>query len=295
MAPVSSARLPRRMPRRCKPRGWTSRGTSAAPIWPKPAMTLSRKDRAFVGERSGPVTVPGTQARFGILPRRLDGRDGVSVVAAHSAVHQRTEDAYGVSNSFPTRTSAAPKLRSAKIVALNRWRMYRARPAKNNNAWLVRAGLLEEIKAGRGSLPVWRRNDESRRQWRLSSWPASAQPRSDRCRGQSDRRAGGERQRPSSPRAITCRKRISVCRTDMPLAGGIAPVRQKEPNWLASRQPAGLKASSGCRRCWADPEGATIAAVYPSDPLAAALGAQLFRRCSTQETRPRFSLGEGRV
>ena len=60
-------------------------GSSHAPIWPKPAITLSRKDWRLSANGSGTVSVPGAWARFGILPRRPDGRGGVSVVAAHDA------------------------------------------------------------------------------------------------------------------------------------------------------------------------------------------------------------------
>ena len=158
-------------------------------------------------------------------------------------------------------------------------------------AKLVRAGLLEEMKAS-GSLPVWRRDDESgasgashHKRW----------PRSDRCRGQSDRRAGGERHAAlmlSAGEAITSRKRISVS-AQTSARRRHRSGKAKTRDWLASRQPAGLKASSGAGD--AGPiRRSDDCCHHASDPLAAAFGARLFRRCSAQETRPRSSLGEGR-
>ena len=44
-----------------------------------------QKGLAFPCRQSGTAPVPGRWARFGILPRRLDGRGGASVVAAEDA------------------------------------------------------------------------------------------------------------------------------------------------------------------------------------------------------------------
>src|SRR5271166_5687264 len=72
-----------------------------------------------------------------------------------------------------------------------------------------------------------------------------------------------------------------------------SPRQGQDSDWLASRQPAGLKASSGAGD--AGPiRRSDDCCHYASDPLAAAFGARFFRRCSAQETRPRSSLGEGR-
>jgi hypothetical protein len=79
-------------------------------------------------------------------------------VAAHDAAPtnggSRWQDSPIPNSSF------CPRLHSAKIAALNCRRMFRAKPAGKIVDKLTRAGLLEEVGAS-GSLPVWRRDDES--------------------------------------------------------------------------------------------------------------------------------------
>ncbi len=71
------------------------------------------------------MTVPGAQARFGILPRRLHGQGGASAVAAHDAA-QRTEDPDDKTSPIPN-SPFCQRLRSAKIAALSGWQIFRAK------------------------------------------------------------------------------------------------------------------------------------------------------------------------
>ena len=156
-------------------------------------------------------------------------------------------------------------------------------------AKLVRAGLLEEIKAS-GSLPVWRRNDESGAvALRITSAGLAVIDAADKAIAAPEESGSGLS---SAGEAITSRKRISVS-AQTSARRRHRSGQAKTSDWLASRQPAGLKASSGAGD--AGPiRRSDDCCHYASDPLAAAFGARLFRRCSAQETRPRSSLGEGR-
>jgi len=50
---------------------------------------IIEKRLAFARKQSGTDTVPSAETRFGILPRRLDGRGGASVVAATDAAEPK--------------------------------------------------------------------------------------------------------------------------------------------------------------------------------------------------------------
>src|SRR5260370_5488950 len=67
--------------------------TCALPIsGPKPAIRLSRKDWPFGTNRASLCAPNRTHSRFGILPRRLHGHCGASVVTAGDAVAHPTEE-----------------------------------------------------------------------------------------------------------------------------------------------------------------------------------------------------------
>ena len=160
---------------------------------------------------------------------------------------------------------------------------------------LIRAGLLEEVCAN-GSLPLWRRDDESGAiALRITSAGLTAIDAANEtwaCASGKRRpsRHGRSREIPApkrSPPASGC-----PFRHGGPLARGIAPARRglrPACSTKAGRAEAGSGAgdagttrrSDHCRH-------------HAGDPLAAAFGARLFRRCSAQETRPGSSLGEGR-
>ena len=55
-------------------------------------------------------------------------------------------------------SSFCPRLRNALIAGLNCRRTLRAKPPARLSNKLIRAGLLEEVRAG-SFLPVWRRDD----------------------------------------------------------------------------------------------------------------------------------------
>src|SRR6266404_4402663 len=127
-------------------------------IWQIRTLPIIQKGLAFGCERSGTATVPGASSSSGSCPRRLHGPGGAVVVAANDAA--------------PTQWRIPmPKLTDTQLVILSAASQRDDRgvelPAnlKGGAACkvvdkLIRAGLLEEVRAN-GSLPVWRRDDES--------------------------------------------------------------------------------------------------------------------------------------
>ena len=120
-------------------------------------------------------------------------------------------------------------------------------------AKLIRAGLLEEVRAS-GSLPVWRRDDESGAiALRITSAGLAAIDTTDEVMAAPEendgRLATGEVARSAlepSPPASGCPFRHRSL-----LARGIAPVRRRLR--LARSTTAGRARSKlGCWRCWAD-------------------------------------------
>jgi hypothetical protein len=59
---------------------------------PETSNNIIQKGLAFIGDWSGTVVKSGRHERPGILPRRLVGRGGASVVARRNARHNRMED-----------------------------------------------------------------------------------------------------------------------------------------------------------------------------------------------------------
>jgi hypothetical protein len=95
-----------------------------------------------------------------ILPRRLHRHCGVSVVTAQDAAANRTEDP----------TMSANKLTDTQLVLLSAAAQHpegaielssdlKGAATKKAVGKLLRDGFIEEIPA-RGSLPVWRRDDD---------------------------------------------------------------------------------------------------------------------------------------
>ena len=125
----------------------------------RPAQTsnnIIQKGLAFVLERSGSVTRSGHQTRLGILPRRLHGQGGVVVVAAKTP-HQRRIPMSTLTDTQLVILSAASQRDDRGVELPANVKGEAARKVLDK---LIRAGLLEEFRAA-GSLPVWRRDDDS--------------------------------------------------------------------------------------------------------------------------------------
>ena len=117
---------------------------------------------------------------------------------------------------------------------------------------LIRAGLLEEVRAS-GSLPVWRRDDESGAiALRITSAGLAAIDAADEAMAapeENDGRLATAKSRDppeTSPPASGC-----PFRHGSPLARGIAPVRRRlRP--ACSTTAGRARSKLGCWRCWAD-------------------------------------------
>ena len=149
---------------------------------------------------------------------------------------------------------------------------------------LLRAGFLEEVRAS-SSLPVWRRDDESGAiALRITSAGLAAIDAADEAMPTPGENGGrlastGSRKQMSVAAQKAARKRHR-------------PGKVKTANSLPDSRPGSKQAR--VLAMLGRPEGADHCRHHADDPLAAAFGARLFRRCRAQETRPRSSLGEGR-
>ena len=174
---------------------------------------IIQKGLAFVREQSGTVTRSGREARLGILPHRLHGRGGAVVVAANDAA--ATQWRIPMSRLTDTQLiilSAASQRDDRGVELPANVKGEAARKAVDK---LIRAGLLEEVHAA-GSLPVWRRDDDSGPMaLRITKQgleaidvedEAVAAPKETSVRPAPAR---GEVERPA-PAAVASRKRISV-------------------------------------------------------------------------------------
>jgi uncharacterized protein DUF3489 len=123
---------------------------------PETSNNIIQKGLAFVRGQSGSVTVSGRQTRLGILPRRLHGRGGVVAVAAMTP-HQRRIPMSRLTDTQLVILSAASQRDDRGVELPATVKGEAARKLVNK---LMRAGLLEEVHAA-GSLPVWRRDDDS--------------------------------------------------------------------------------------------------------------------------------------
>ena len=104
------------------------------------------------------MTVPGTKRRLGILPRRLHGQGGAVVVAANDAAPTQLRIPMERLTDTQLIILSAASQRDDRGVELPA--NIKSEAARKVVDKLIRAGLLEEVRAG-GSLPVWRRDDAS--------------------------------------------------------------------------------------------------------------------------------------
>ena len=109
------------------------------------------------------MTVPGGDRHLGILPRRPRGHCGASVVAA-LAVINRMEDSVKLTDTQLVLLSAASQ---RKDRALERTSNLTGGAAGKVVAKLVTEGLVEEVQS-RGSLPIWRRDEDGPRSLRIT-------------------------------------------------------------------------------------------------------------------------------
>src|SRR2546430_14806047 len=100
----------------------------------------------------------GRKPRLGILPRRLHGQGGAVVVAANEAAPTQWRIPMATLTDTHLVILSAASQRDDRGVELPA--NIKGEAARKAVAKLVRAGLLEEVRAA-GSLPVWRRDDDS--------------------------------------------------------------------------------------------------------------------------------------
>jgi hypothetical protein len=110
------------------------------------------------------VTVPGGYRHPGILPRRPRGHCGASVVAAALAVINRMEDSVKLTDTQLVLLSTASQRDDR---ALERPSNLSGGASGKVVAKLLTEGLIEEVPS-RGSLPVWRRDEDGPRSLRIT-------------------------------------------------------------------------------------------------------------------------------
>jgi hypothetical protein len=227
---------------------------------PKLSNNIIQKGLAFVREQSGTVTRSEREARLGILPHRLHGRGGAVVVAANEAA--ATQWRIPMSRLTDTQLiilSAASQRDDGGVELPANVKDEAVRKAVDK---LIRAGLLEEVHAA-GSLPVWRRDDDSGPMaLRITKQGREAIDVEDETVAKETSvrpaPARGEVERPA-PAAVASRKRISVA-------------AQKSARKMHRPGKAKIKAGSlhesrpGSKQArvlamLGRPEGATIAAI----------------------------------
>jgi hypothetical protein len=76
---------------------------------PKTSNNIIQKGLAFPRKQSASVTSSGRQANLGILPRRLDGRGGASVVAAEKRRRTEGDPDAQARNAGPSHIQAAAR------------------------------------------------------------------------------------------------------------------------------------------------------------------------------------------
>src|SRR6266852_4507559 len=130
----------------------------------KPAIILSRKDWHCVQDREVVWWPrPGTEDRLD-LPRRLRRQCGASVVTAAIVVANRMEDPVKLTDTQLLLLSAASQRDDR---ALEPSPKLTGGAAGKVVAKLLTEGLVEEVRA-RGSIPVWRRDDDGPRALRIT-------------------------------------------------------------------------------------------------------------------------------
>jgi hypothetical protein len=124
---------------------------------------MIQKGLALRRERSGTGTVPGANSPSGILPRRLYRPCGASVVAA-LAVINRMEDSVKLTDTQLVLLSAASQRGDR---ALERPTNLTGGAAGKVVAKLLTESLVEETPS-RGSLPIWRSDQDGPRSLRIT-------------------------------------------------------------------------------------------------------------------------------
>lgn len=161
---------------------------------------------------------------------------------------------------------------------------------------LIRAGLLEKVRAG-GSLPVWRRDDDSGAMaLRITKTGLKAINIEDEATAAADelsvRHAPNPEAEKPAPKDPASRTWISVS-AQKSARKQHRPGKAKTQNSLDAPKPAGFETSSGA--CDARPtRGRDDYSHHARNPLAAAFGPRLFRSCGTQKARSRSQFREGR-
>src|ERR1700704_5069280 len=116
-----------------------------------------QKGLAFPRKQSGTATVPSGNDASGSLPRRLHGQGGAVVVAANDAAPtQRRIPMARLTDTQLLILSAASQREDRGVELPAKVKGEAARKVVDK---LIRADLLEEVRA-KGSLPVWRRDDQ---------------------------------------------------------------------------------------------------------------------------------------
>ena len=157
---------------------------------------------------------------------------------------------------------------------------------------LIPAGSLEEVGAS-GSLPIWRRDDSGGAMaLRITRAGLAAIGAADQAAPEetSVRSASTRESATPAPEAIASRKRISVAARTPPVRG-VAQTRRRPRPARTRKRPGSNKLE--CSRCWPTSRSDDCCH-HARNPLAAAFGPRLLRRCGAQEARPRSRLGEGR-
>jgi Protein of unknown function (DUF3489) len=185
------------------------------------------------------VTVPGGDRHLGILPRRLHRHCGASVVAAGFAVINRMEGSVKLTDTQLVLLSAASQRDDR---ALERPSNLTGGAAGKVVAKLLTQGFIEEIPS-RGSLPIWRRDEDGPRSLRITTKGLQAIQVKDEASG-----AGEPAKKPPAPSA-TRRK---------PAKAPASP--RKSPKAEGPRTRADSKQANMIAML-SRPQGTTIAAI----------------------------------
>jgi hypothetical protein len=138
------------------------------------------------------VTVPGGDRHLGILPRRPHGHCGASVVTAALAVNYRMEGSVKLTDTQLVLLSAASQRDDH---ALERPSNLTGGAAGKVAAKLLTESLVEEIPS-RGSLPIWRRDEDGPRSLRITKKGLQAIQAEDEASGSAE-----PAKKPSAPSA----------------------------------------------------------------------------------------------
>src|SRR5229473_1704357 len=214
-----------------------------------------------MNSRSNSCRVIWREARLGILPRRLEGHGGAVVVAANDAAPtQRRIPMSKLTDTQLIILSAASQRDDPGVELPTNVKGEAARKVVNK---LIRAGLLEEVRAC-GSLPVWRRDDDSRAMaLRITETGLAAIDVDDDVtaapKETSIRPAPAREVEPPAAEAVASRKRISVAAQKSARKKHRPGKAKTKAVSLHERRPGSKQAR--VLAMLGRPEGATIAAI----------------------------------